>query len=98
MDAQLLDATGRLPPGRSAPPDPGQAAEERELQERLTKAVDQLSDKHRAVFLLHATENLSYKEIAQAMDTSIGTVMSRLFYARKKLQAILGMHPPGEKV
>ena len=97
VDAQVLDAAGRLPPGRSAAPEPGQAAEDRELEERLAEAVNQLSAKHRAVFLLHAMENLSYKEIAQTMDTSIGTVMSRLFYARKKLQALLGMHRPNEK-
>ena len=40
--------------------------------------------------MLHAVENLSYREIAGVMDSSIGTVMSRLFYARKKLQETLG--------
>jgi len=41
------------------------------------------------VFILHAVENLSYKEIADVVGCSIGTVMSRLFYARKKLQKLL---------
>ena len=42
--------------------------------------------KHRAVFVLHACESLSYKEIAEVVGCNIGTVMSRLFYARKKIK------------
>lgn len=61
----------------------------KELSERLFKAVETLSAKHRAVFVLHAIENLSYKEIADVVGCTLGTVMSRLFYARKKLQQIL---------
>ena len=91
LDAQALEAAGKPPPGRSPVPDPREIAEERELTERLEEAVGQLSEKHRTVFLLHAAENLSYREIAQVMGSSIGTVMSRLFYARKKLQAALGL-------
>jgi RNA polymerase sigma-70 factor (ECF subfamily) len=67
-------------------PSPGDIAEERELREELAEAVDRLSPKHRAVFLLHASENLSYKEIAAVVGCNIGTVMSRLFYARKSLR------------
>ena len=52
--------------------------------------MDKLSDNHRAVLVLYEYEQLEYKEIADQMDTSIGTVMSRLFYARKKLAALLG--------
>lgn len=90
LDTAVLEAEGRMPPGRSPEPDASEVAQERELKEKLTQAVESLSEKHRAVFLLHAMENLSYKEIAQVTEASIGTVMSRLFYARKKLQAILG--------
>ncbi len=66
--------------------DPSRLAEEREMGARLLEAVECLSSKHRAVFVLHAVEQLSYKEIAEVLGCSIGTVMSRLFYARKKLQ------------
>lgn len=70
--------------------DPSEVAEEKDTESLLARAVTRLSSKHRAVFLLHAMENLSYKEIASVLDISVGTVMSRLFYARKKLQEILG--------
>lgn len=75
----------RRPPAAN----PLERAQERELEEYLERAVDTLSSKHRAVFVLHASENLSYKQIATVLDCSIGTVMSRLFYARRKLQEIL---------
>lgn len=90
VEAQILEATASLPPGRSASPDPSAVAQERELEELLQEAVQHLSEKHRTVFLLHAMENLSYREIAEVMGSSMGTVMSRLFYARKKLQEALG--------
>jgi len=66
--------------------DPADVAVQRELAAKLSAAVEALSPKHRAVFVLHSMENLSYKEIAEVVGCSIGTVMSRLFYARKKLQ------------
>ena len=66
--------------------DPSKVVEDRELEENLLEAVDKLSSKHRSVFLLHAVEQLPYKDIAEVLGCSIGTVMSRLFYARKKLQ------------
>jgi RNA polymerase sigma-70 factor (ECF subfamily) len=90
VEAQVLEATASLPPGRSAIPDPSSVAQERELEEKLRQAVEHLSEKHRTVFLLHAVESLSYREIAEVMGSSMGTVMSRLFYARKKLQEVLG--------
>lgn len=89
-DTLVLEAEGKAPPGRSVEPDPQELAESRELAAKLQQAVETLSEKHKTVFLLHAVQNLSYKEISQVMGSNIGTVMSRLFYARKKLQAILG--------
>jgi RNA polymerase sigma-70 factor, ECF subfamily len=74
---------------RRRAPSPLEVAQEREIEERLAEAVARLSPKHRAVFVLHASENLSYREIADVLDCNIGTVMSRLFYARKKLQQML---------
>lgn len=70
-------------------PSPRTEAQGNELQEALTKALDQLSEKHRTVFVLYTVKGLSYKEIAEALNISIGTVMSRLFYARKNLQGLL---------
>lgn len=66
--------------------DPADVYERKEMAGQLMNAVSQLSSKHQTVFLLHAVEQLSYKEIAEVVGCSIGTVMSRLFYARKKLQ------------
>jgi RNA polymerase sigma-70 factor (ECF subfamily) len=68
---------------------PDQAATYRELGAEITAAIDQLSQDHRIAILLREVEGLSYEEIAEITDSSIGTVMSRLFYARKKLQSTL---------
>jgi RNA polymerase sigma-70 factor (ECF subfamily) len=48
-----------------------------------------LSYEHRTVLILHEFEELEYKRIAQVMNCSIGTVMSRLFYARRRLARLL---------
>lgn len=69
--------------------DPSENAQRREMADCVLAAVDQLSEKHRAVFVLHAVEQLAYKDIAEVVGCTIGTVMSRLFYARKKLQGLL---------
>jgi RNA polymerase sigma-70 factor (ECF subfamily) len=68
---------------------PSEGLERSELRERIDKALAQLSHEHRTVLVLHEFENLEYKEIAKRMGCSIGTVMSRLFYARRKLAALL---------
>jgi RNA polymerase sigma-70 factor (ECF subfamily) len=60
-----------------------------ELGRRIHQALDQLSPEHRAVILLREVDGHSYEEIAELVDCSLGTVMSRLFYARKKLQSLL---------
>lgn len=91
MDAETLDAIGEPSGRRSQPLNPLVQAQENELEEKLMASVSQLSEKHRAVFVLHACENLSYKQIAEVVGCNIGTVMSRLFYARKKLQEILSV-------
>src|SRR2546423_1067563 len=53
---------------------------------RIDHAISQLSPEHRAVILMKEIEEMQYHEIAETLGCSIGTVMSRLFYARKKLQ------------
>jgi len=68
---------------------PTERLEQAELRERLDEAMAKLTDEHRAVLVLHAYEGLGYKEIARRVGCSLGTVMSRLFYARRRLAAVL---------
>jgi RNA polymerase sigma-70 factor, ECF subfamily len=63
--------------------------ERHEIRARIEKAIGQLSPEHRAVILMKEIDEMQYHEIAEALRCSIGTVMSRLFYARKKLQTLL---------
>jgi len=68
---------------------PHERMEQREIRQRIDAAIAQLTPEHRGVFLMKEIEDMQYHEIAEALDCSIGTVMSRLFYARKKLQNLL---------
>jgi RNA polymerase sigma-70 factor, ECF subfamily len=68
---------------------PTAGLERTELRQRIDRALGQLSYEHRTVLVLHEFEELEYKEIANVMGCSIGTVMSRLFYARRKMAALL---------
>lgn len=61
----------------------------RELQEKLNEALQKLSHKHRTVVVLFEIEGLSHQEIAEITKTSVGTVRSRLHYAKQQLQANL---------
>jgi RNA polymerase sigma-70 factor (ECF subfamily) len=70
-------------------PNPTEGLEKQELRQRIDRAMAQLSYEHRTVLILHEFEELEYKEIAKRMGCSIGTVMSRLFYARRRLAALL---------
>jgi RNA polymerase sigma-70 factor, ECF subfamily len=72
-----------------ADPQPSQRIEQEEIRARIDAAIAQLSPEHRAVILMKETEDMQYHEIAEVLGCSIGTVMSRLFYARKKLQSLL---------
>jgi RNA polymerase sigma factor RpoE len=60
-----------------------------ELQEKLNVALQKLSEPHRLVVTLHDVQGLSHEEIASIMECNVGTVRSRLFYARQQLQAYL---------
>ena len=68
---------------------PTAGLERGELRQRIDRALGQLSYEHRTVLMLHEFEDMEYKEIARTMGCSIGTVMSRLFYARRKLALLL---------
>jgi RNA polymerase sigma-70 factor (ECF subfamily) len=68
---------------------PRRAAGLTELQEKLNAALMKLSEPHRLVVVMHDVQGLSHEEIAEAMDCNVGTVRSRLFYARQQLQGYL---------
>lgn len=82
-----LDPSGREYPSTSL--EPRQALEAKEIGKAIDLALERLSHKHRTAFLLREYEGLSYSEMAQVMQCSVGTVMSRLHHARKKLQHAL---------
>lgn len=68
---------------------PIDAVKRREIRERIQAALDQLPPYHRSVIIMREVEGMSYQEMAEAMDVSKGTIMSRLFHARQKLQKAL---------
>jgi len=69
--------------------DPIDVLRRKELADRMRKAIDALPSYHKAVILMREIEGLSYEEMAEAMQVSKGTIMSRLFHARQKLQKAL---------
>ncbi|HLJ93276.1 MAG TPA: RNA polymerase sigma factor [Gemmataceae bacterium] len=69
--------------------DPAIGLEREDLRRLLDEALATLSEAQRKTFVLHAEAELSYREVAQVLGISIGTVMSRLYYARQKLRAYL---------
>jgi RNA polymerase sigma-70 factor (ECF subfamily) len=84
---------GPLPEGYGETPapsaDPLGAVLDAEARRVLDEAVAALPAEQRAVFVLRAVEDLSYREIAEALDLHVGTVMSRLFRARERLAQAL---------
>ena len=76
---------------------PGKAALRRELGGAIQAALQELPEHHRAVIVLREIEGMSYEEMAEALEVPKGTVMSRLFHARKKMQAALAPYLTGEE-
>jgi RNA polymerase sigma-70 factor (ECF subfamily) len=68
---------------------PGRALMDKEIRARIDAALSALSDHHRAVLVMRELEGLSYAEMAKVMGCSKGTIMSRLFHARKNMQKLL---------
>jgi RNA polymerase sigma-70 factor (ECF subfamily) len=68
---------------------PAAGLERDELRARIWEAMGRLSVAHRTVLILHEFEGMEYRKIAEVMGCSLGTVMSRLFYARRRLAALL---------
>jgi len=69
--------------------DPGVNYQRTEIREKVNAALAQLPLEHRVVVVLRELEGMQYHEIAEVLNLSLGTVMSALFYARKKLHSIL---------
>jgi RNA polymerase sigma-70 factor (ECF subfamily) len=89
---ELPSGTEREPP--AAAPEPSFELERGDLRRILTEALGQLPEAQRKTFVLHVEGGLSYREVADVLEISIGTVMSRLFYTRQKLRAILADRVP----
>ncbi len=68
---------------------PTERLERGELRQKIDAALALLSTEHRTVMILHEFQEMEYKEIAKTVGCSIGTVMSRLFYARRKMATLL---------
>jgi RNA polymerase sigma-70 factor (ECF subfamily) len=85
VEASLDPASVRAPPA-----DPAAGLSRRELRERIDAAMARLSDAHREILVLSHFDELSYKEIAACLAIPIGTVMSRLWAARRALREALG--------
>ena len=81
-----LEPAGISPSGGE---DPFALVRNRELVGKVFDAIEELTPNHRAVILLREVEGLSYEEISEVLGCSMGTVMSRLHYARKKFHESL---------
>lgn len=82
-----ISADEGIPTGKGA--DPYEQVKDKELGKRIAAAIDELTPIHKAVIVLREVEGLSYDEISRVLQCSKGTVMSRLHYARRKLQSRL---------
>ena len=69
---------------------PEVVAARNEIKDKVWQAIGQLDEKHREVIILRHFQNMSYDKIAEALFCNKGTVTSRLYYARKKLEELLG--------
>ncbi len=68
---------------------PEVVAERNEFKDKVWQAIGKLDDKHREVIILRHFQNMSYEQIAEALYCNKGTVTSRLYYARKRLEELL---------
>ncbi|MGJ8655119.1 MAG: sigma-70 family RNA polymerase sigma factor [Akkermansiaceae bacterium] len=87
LDANRIDMSAATAPKQSLRPD--EEIVGNELRREIEDALNKLSPQHKETIVLREVQGMDYKEIADVMDCSVGTVMSRLFYARKKLQTLL---------
>jgi RNA polymerase sigma-70 factor (ECF subfamily) len=73
---------------------PARAAHLKELQTKLNEALQTLSHNHRTVVVLHDVQGVPHDQIAEMLGCSVGTVRSRLFYARRLLQVEMNEFAP----
>lgn len=71
---------------------PARAADRAELQTHMEEALNALSESHRAILVMREVDGLSYEELSEALEIPKGTVMSRLFHARKNFQKALSRY------
>ncbi len=97
-EAVSLDATDSGDAAASArllsADESGKGLERADLRTALDRALNSLSEPQRQTFVLYADAELSYREVADVLGISIGTVMSRLYYARQKLRTFLNERTP----
>lgn len=74
---------------------PEVVAARNETKDKVWQAISKLDPKHREVIILRHFQNMSYDQIAEALFCNKGTVTSRLYYARKRLQELLGTESGG---
>ena len=84
-----LDEEGSFEPSDNVEKGPERVLLQKELEERVKLAMDKLPAEQKAALIFRDVEGLSYQEMAEAMGCSIGTVMSRLHYGRKRIQELL---------
>lgn len=89
IDGGRDDERGPVLPDDADQTHVGREIEDRELADRLNSAIESLPPDQRAVFALYASGDMTYGQIAEVLGTPIGTVMSRLYHARKKLHGML---------
>jgi len=75
---------------------PSRTLVRRELSDKIRQALDALPEYHRAVILLREVEGMSYEEMAEVLEVPKGTIMSRLFHARRKMQDQLQPYLEGD--
>jgi RNA polymerase sigma-70 factor, ECF subfamily len=96
LDEARLSEGASLPGTGNHPRTPEELLQDRQLADALARAVGALPEHHRAVIVLREVEGLAYEEIAEILKCSVGTVMSRLHYARAKLkEALKGFRDQG---
>ncbi len=89
LEEEQIGAAGGREGARTAEDDPAQAVAEREFERAVRTAIATLPEAQRVTFVLHAMEGLSYAEVAETLGVAIGTVMSRIFYARQQIQRLV---------
>ncbi len=105
LDAAVERGDGMMGMGSVEGDNPARNLDRKEVLIRLSDAIDELPDYHREVILMREVGGMSYSEMARAMNVSKGTIMSRLFHARRKVKEKMkpyldgddpARHPPEE--